>query len=371
MRWGITITFLLLFSSLISGCMSEEGSIFPDPGEIVDEDPMERDDENSSEIVGLNPPQLIPVDYRVASFHTAPDGYTYAAMGGIMVRIINEGDAIEEITRFNQTIRSIHMTINGTFFVSTDSSVWNDTTPNRIYRSQDGGNNWDVVKTIIGGGCAIHWSIASDDQGRLYVGEYGPTGINQSKRVWKSIDQGDTWEVIFTADNVEGVHIHRVAIDPYTNDVWITQGDEFEGIYRSTDEGLNFHLMRISQPTSVLFTEESIYWGEDNWSGTITIFDRNSSNFSTAFRAYDAGTNYGGPIYDMARGQSGMIYAPMVKYSYHTHPPTLWRGEGTSWNLTQVIQTEVGKSGGYFQISQPDKWGNMYVFGFKIVESEM
>lgn len=104
---------------------------------------------------------------------------------------------------------------NGMLFVSTDDDTHDRAKECRIWRSSDGGVTFVQVKTIVEG-CALNWSFASDRENTLYMGEYGPKMPDCSKTVWRTRDYGDTWEVSLRLPNVEGIHVHVVAVDPYT-----------------------------------------------------------------------------------------------------------------------------------------------------------
>lgn len=305
------------------------------------------------------------VGYHLGFFASEPEGAVLGARGGSLYRILDEGHSLEKLHEFIEPVQGIHVMQSGAVFVSTDADRWDPEKPCRIYRSVDQGATFELVKTIRAG-CALWWSMADDRQGNLYLGEYGPRGRGQSKRVWKTEDYGATWRVVFTAPDSEGVHIHRVAVDPYTDFLWVTHGDrEFQGTYLSTDRGETWTKVRDAQPTSVVFTEDAIFWGEDTYRGMVTRYDRKTQQFETVLDASSLGP-YGGSVYDMAISAAGLIYVPMVKYAEQSHKPTLWIGDGRTWNLLRVIETGAGEYGGFAQISRPDPSGYVYVEGYKM-----
>lgn len=106
-----------------------------------------------------------------------------------------------------------------------------------ICMSTDGGQNFTLVKRMALGCVAERWSRDSDKGGNVYVGEYGnknlPNGSWRPIHVWKSPDHCLTWSVVLTLQDETGLRFHKIAVDPYTDYVWATNGDDREGIYFS------------------------------------------------------------------------------------------------------------------------------------------
>lgn len=305
------------------------------------------------------------VSYRLGLFALDPAGQAYGAADRTLYRIVDQGNGIEAVYTFADPIQGLHFLANGYLFVSIDRDRWSPEAPCRIYRSADQGATFQLVKTLRAS-CALWWSFASDAQNTLYVGEYGPRERGRSKKVWKSVDLGKTWAVAFQAPDVDGVHVHRVAVDPFTGDLWVTNGDGPHGAsYRLSAGSGHWLWQRASQATSVVFTQEGICWGEDTYEGALTWYDRRTQTYEKTLRANREG-NYGGSIYDLVRGRSGLIYAPMMKYAEQTHHPSLWVGDGQRWKLLLDLGSKEGKFGGFAQISPPDQWGYLYAEGYKI-----
>jgi len=307
------------------------------------------------------------VNYRLRNFANGPDGQVYGSRGAELHRIAGNGEQIELIHRFSEKINGIHVTATGAIVVSTDEDHWNPQEACRIYRSADHGQNFELIRTFFGGS-ALWWSLASDRAGNIYVGEYGPQQADMSKTVWRLAPAGDDWTVVFRAPNRERVHIHRVAVDPYSDALWVTvgDGDKNHGIYRSRDQGNSWEKVLESQATGVAFTPTAIYWGEDlQDEGRVTRFDRQDARTETVLNASSRG-NFGGSIYSLAAGEAGYIYAPMMKYPDQSHAASLWAGKGKEWKLLLQLASTREEGVAVQSIGGPDKDGWLYISGYKI-----
>jgi hypothetical protein len=210
--------------------------------------------------------------------------------------------------------------------------------------------------------------MASDANGNLFLGEYGPKEAAYSKTLWKSADDGRNWSAVFTAPARNGLHIHRVVVDPYTQDVWFTTGDgsENRGVYRSTDGGTHFTRVFDSQATAIAFTADSIYFGEDhNKKGRISKTSRDAGGYREVLRASSHGS-YGGSVYDMAVARSGRVYATLVKYPEQDHIASVWAGHDGDWALLLRLASTPAGSSGSTSIAGPDRDGWIYLSGFRI-----
>jgi hypothetical protein len=216
--------------------------------------------------------------------------------------------------------------------------------------------------------------MSSDLNGHIYIGEYGPRENGLSKVVWKSIDRGSNWKRIFSEKNIEaknfnGTHVHRVAVDPFTNHVWITVGDgkKNRGIYRSTDGGTSWQYLIDSQATGIAFSSKAIFFGEDKKSGKVSRYIRQSKKAKQIFNASKNG-NYGGSIYDLLIGRLGTLYVPTMKYPDQPHIGSVWARIRNEWKLLIELPSHEGKGIGLETIAGPDVDGWIYIPGYKILD---
>ena len=166
-----------------------------------------------------------------------------------------------EMTLFKSVfpITTVHVTENNCLFIGLRNGS--------IHRSKDCGNTFTLThEWHTGGYCHTSWSIVSNDNWIL-IGEYGAK--NNTRHVCASDDCGDHWRIVYETPEKKGVHIHRVAIDPYTHDWWITVGDyPIAGrVLYSGDNGTHWKEVKCPntrcqwepwQPCNILFFENSI-----------------------------------------------------------------------------------------------------------------
>lgn len=113
-------------------------------------------------------------------------------------------------------------------------------------------------------GCCV------DAQNQIYYGEYWLNPKREPVYIYKSSDEGRSWEIIYRFPEKTIRHIHAVQYDPYTGYIWVTTGDKDHEcqISYSKDGGRTFHPIgsgsQIWRTVSLIFTKDYIYWGTDS-----------------------------------------------------------------------------------------------------------
>lgn len=105
------------------------------------------------------------------------------------------------------------------------------------------------------------------NQGKLYYGEYRGNPERSPVHVWKSEDQGSSWQKAYTFENIR--HIHGIYSDPNTSALWVTVGDEDNeaAIYVSEDDFLSVKKVisgsQQARAVHLLFTADYLFFGSD------------------------------------------------------------------------------------------------------------
>ena len=124
---------------------------------------------------------------------------------------------------------------------------WMGTTGGGVFKSTDGGMNWQAMTDKYFGGTIGAIGVSESSPSTVYVGtgEYPIRGnVSPGEGVWKTIDGGVTWSFLGLK---ETQHISRVVVHPTNPDiVWVgAQGKAFasnpeRGVYKSVDGGKNW-----------------------------------------------------------------------------------------------------------------------------------
>lgn len=299
-------------------------------------------------------------------------GYVFARGNGIKELVRLENNQATVLHVFSERVHSIHRTENGSLVVATKAAydVADNSTKAHLYLSVDGGSHFVLLKTFGVGVIPRHWSIDSDSDNTIYVGEYGNKNLRSGRplHVWK---YNGAWHNIYTAPNQTGIHIHLVAVDPYTGYLWISYGDVKQALLYSTDRGETWTIVNDDwQPISIAFTSDAIYFGLDTEEGIIVRYNRSSGQFEEVLNLYhETDEVFGGPPYDMTVGNDGVIYATFRRYSWHEHRPCICASpDGYNWYL---IWNGTASEYGYNTIGGPDGHDIIYFTGhvFKDVKS--
>jgi len=119
----------------------------------------------------------------------------------------------------------------------------------------------------------------------IYWGEYFRNAARGPVKIYRSTDQGQTWEVVREFEAGFTRHIHSIQEDPFTGRLWICMGDlDHESRIGWTDDGFrNIHYIgsgsQIWRSAHVVFTEDFVYWGTDSgFDDTAGIYRWNRSS---------------------------------------------------------------------------------------------
>ncbi|HEY4308554.1 MAG TPA: hypothetical protein VGN12_03790 [Pirellulales bacterium] len=130
----------------------------------------------------------------------------------------------------------------------------------------------DMTETLRLKRCRVtlHQSICETPDGDLYFGEYGANKDRQSVPLYRSRDDGRSWEMIYEFPAGSIKHIHGCFWDPYEERVWVCTGDfENENVVMSADKdfksvekyGDGSQCWRTCAP---IFLPDAVVWGMDS-----------------------------------------------------------------------------------------------------------
>jgi hypothetical protein len=110
----------------------------------------------------------------------------------------------------------------------------------------------------------------------VFFGEYFRNKEKTYVRIYKSDDQGQTWDISNEFEPGITRHIHALQVDPYTGKLWICTGDsDKESMIGWSDDAYK-KISIIGQGSDIwrschlVFTKEAVYWGTDSSSKDLT-----------------------------------------------------------------------------------------------------
>ena len=269
----------------------------------------------------------------------AEDGVLWATQfrTGNLMKSTDHGESWAFVHEFARPINAIYADGYGHLFVTTTLDRWAPRGTGEVFKSSDGGDSFRHVLDI-GVGVPLRWNIASQD-GTMFMSEYGFKWLdNNARRIFRSLDFGETWVTIHEPPQTLDYHNHKILI---TEDGIIYQsvGDgQNSQILRSDDNGYTWTTaVRGFQPTSGLVFDAHILWGLDGgpWMG-VARYDRQSGEMTQAFVLPQP---FSGPAYDMIMVH-GIIYAAFLSYGGYSFPASIFysEDEGVTWHLMGYIE---------------------------------
>jgi hypothetical protein len=154
------------------------------------------------------------------------------------------------------------------------------------------------------------WKMDEDSSGRLYVGEYGGAWSDTCAYVYRSTDDGDTWTEVYSCNCR---HVHFVSVDPYTDIVYAAMGDGAgrQRLVRSVDAGETWEVIRSqdcwAQPISLSFAPRVRIFGSDCGGTANSIYcTADDEVFEAQLLLTGESDAY---VWDMSQNADGCTYA--------------------------------------------------------------
>jgi len=95
----------------------------------------------------------------------------------------------------------------------------------KVYRYNEVTNELTHVLSLKNCRNVLHQSIAVIDKNELFFGEYGNNPSRKEVPVYRSLDGGKNWETVFIFPAGKIKHVHGCYYDPYEDKIWTLTGD--------------------------------------------------------------------------------------------------------------------------------------------------
>ena len=322
-------------------------------------------------LISQQPIVLPPVNFRswVTNFtfldnmfvQFASEDYIWAKSGRILHKSANHGQSWQRVYEFASQIETVYVDDAGNIFVATSLGRGLQNASTELFRSTDGGDSFIKVLDIISG-APFHWNIASRN-GTIFVSEYGykgPSG-NNARRIYRSLDYGSTWQIVFEPPAAREWHNHKLLLAGEF--VYQSIGDHpHQRIIRSGDNGDTWEIVnRRIHPISAVVLDDYILWGLDGggfYGCGIARYNRTTGLIASV---WNPPRPFMGSVYDMMK-VNGVIYAMFLSYEGSRHPASVFfsRDEGVTWQLMGYIAKDAHEGVGLWRITNDGVFG--YIF---------
>lgn len=188
-------------------------------------------------------------------------------------------------------------------------------------------------------------NLCQAKNGAIYYGEYCYNPTREEMRIFRSPDNGDSWEVAYTFGNGEINHIHGLFVDPYSDKLWVATGDDdCACIFGYTEDGFKTFVRcykgsqqyRVCQP---LFTPDKIIFATDSQyeQNYIRAIDRTTGEVKNIQAIQGSG------IYGVQFGDKMMISTTVEpsKVNLDRHSHVWFSANGKEWKELASYEKDI------------------------------
>jgi hypothetical protein len=202
-----------------------------------------------------------------------------------------------------------------------------------IFRRDKGSETFEISYKSPTSYCPLNLCV-DPATGYIYFGEYFSNFEKKPVQIYRSRDNGCSWEVVYIFEEGNINHVHGVFFDKYTSRLWVTTGDrENECIIGYTEDGFeSFHeLFRGGQEYRccvLMFFEDRVMYVTDSqyMRNSIMVFDRQNPEIRSVYNISGSGI-FGGQSGDMAFCSSSVEPSDVNTERYSHVYVSLNRGE--------------------------------------------
>ncbi len=220
-------------------------------------------------------------------------------------------------------------TPGGALLVGTGQG-WADPPNGKLFRSADDGVTWTQVLAFRVG-VAAHWNFTALGP-TIFVSEYGQTsaeGDGNARQIFRSDDDGCTWQLVYDPPPHENMHCHQILADPWGGCVYQMWGDTNFQVIRTCNGGQSWEFVHdYYLATGGLARPEGLYWGHEGVGVPgIQRYDRVTGQWTHVFRPWFSANNNQN-IYSLFE-HAGVMYCPFA-----VDRQELWASpDGEHWTL--------------------------------------
>ena len=196
-----------------------------------------------------------------------PNNRQSSTWGDGVYRSLDGGDTWQHMgLRETQTIGRIVIDPRNpnTVFVAAVGHLWGPNEQRGLYRTKDGGKTWQKVLGVDEHTGAV--DVAIDRDGRtLFAATYqrrrrafGFAGSGPGSGLWRSLDGGDTWQRLTSANGLPSGDLGRIGIAIAASEpdiVYAVIESRNGGVFRSTDRGRTWTRQSTTNPRASYYSQ--------------------------------------------------------------------------------------------------------------------